>query len=633
MTSVEPILKTSGLACPPATQEMVSQEVSQKTLDQLFSILKGRFGFQSFRNHQEEVCLNVGLGKDVLLVMPTGAGKSLCYQVPGLARGGTTLVISPLLALIEDQVEKLKKLGIRAERIHSGRSREDSRRVCFDYLSGNLDFLLIAPERFSVPGFLGMLQKKKPTLVTIDEAHCISQWGHDFRPDYRQLGEHLQALRPANVLALTATATPLVQDDICKQLKLTSETRSIHGFRRDNIAIHLKEVHPTRRLAAIHTYLKKQARRPAIVYAPTRKVAEQLYEGLQAQFQTGLYHAGMLPLAREKNQNLFSNGKFEVIVATVAFGMGIDKADIRTVIHAGLPASIEGYYQEIGRAGRDGSSSQAILMHSFLDQRTHDFFLERDYPETVLLKQIFAKLTEEKKPLEVLKSEVSSHFETDEIFEKALEKLRVHRGASIDFEGNVSKGFASWEKTYMEQRRHKQKMALQMTQFTQAHRCRMLVLVKYFGDQKDSGERCGVCDHCAPNDFIDQEDQRLLSRDEQGTVAQIMAVLSVYDNRASGRLHKDLLEDSPSLSRSEVESSLDVLARARWVTVSHESFEKDGKSIPFKIISLTSQGRKVKADDLSRLRTSEVLPEKKVAKQKRKRPVKKTPKNATKLYK
>ncbi len=566
----------------------------------LHSLLRSRFGFQSFRNHQEEVCLNVGLGKDVLLVMPTGAGKSLCYQLPGLARGGVTLVISPLLALIEDQVDKLKKLGLRADRIHSGRTRDESRSVCMQYLLGNLDFLLIAPERFSVPGFLGMLQKKKPTLVAVDEAHCISQWGHDFRPDYRSLGDHLQALRPANIVALTATATPLVQDDVCKQLRLTDETRSIHGFRRNNIAIQLMDTPPSARLPMIQSLLKKESDRPAIIYAPTRKVAEQLYTDLKSEFRTGIYHAGLLPLVREKNQHLFLSGDFEVIVATVAFGMGIDKANIRTVIHAGLPGSIEGYYQEIGRAGRDAQPSRAVLMHSYADQRTHGFFLERDYPEVALLRKIFEKLTEDKKPIELVKNEVASQFKTDEVFEKSLEKLRIHRGANIDFEGNISKGVATWERTYLEQKQHKEKMALQMTQFTQSPTCRMLGLVKYFGDQKDSGAKCGVCDDCEPSQH--PNGQRVLSRVEQGWVAQIMAVLSVSDRRASGRIHKDLMENSPSITRSEVEKILETLAKASWVTIAQESFEKDGKSIPFKTVSVTSLGRKAKAEDLAGLK-------------------------------
>lgn len=602
--SLDPSLKG-----PPLTPEAVS--------DTLRRLLRSKFGFQSFRNHQEEVCLKVGQGKDVLLVMPTGAGKSLCYQLPGLARGGVTLVISPLLALIEDQVEKLCKLGLRADRIHSGRSREESRQVCRDYLTGNLDFLLIAPERFSVPGFLSLLQKRKPTLVTVDEAHCISQWGHDFRPDYRALGEHLEALRPANILALTATATPMVQDDICKQLRLNQESRLIHGFRRSNIAIQLMEILPSQRSSMIESILKKESQRPAIIYAPTRKVAEQLHGELKSKFKIGIYHAGLQTPAREKNQNSFLMGEVDVIVATVAFGMGIDKSNIRTVIHAGLPGSIEGYYQEIGRAGRDGKSSRAILMHSYADQRTHQFFLERDYPETNFLRQIYGSLSEDKKPTELIKAEVLPQFKTVEVFEKSLEKLRIHRGAVVDFEGNISKGVASWEKTYLEQKRHKEKMAVQMSHFTQTHSCRMLGLVNYFGDQKDEGTPCGVCDDCDP--LAGASTLRTLNREEQGWVAEIMAILSTSDGKAAGRLHKEVMENAPSISRTEFERILDVLAKAEWVKIFHESFEKDGKAIPYKTIFLTTRGKKAKADELSQLKTSAAVSAQKSARKRKNR--------------
>src|ERR1700740_3416871 len=187
----------------------------------LRSLLHSGFGFTSFRPNQEAVCRTAIEGRDVLLVMPTGSGKSLCYQLPGVARGGTTLVISPLIALMEDQVAKLKAMGFEVERIHSGRDRAASRQASVDYLEGKLQFLFVAPERLRVPGFPAMLAKRKPSLVAIDEAHCISQWGHDFRPDYRMLGQYLPSFRPAPVLALTATATPLVQKDIAAQLGLS----------------------------------------------------------------------------------------------------------------------------------------------------------------------------------------------------------------------------------------------------------------------------------------------------------------------------------------------------------------------------------------------------------------------------
>lgn len=266
------------------------------------------------------------------------------------------------------------------ERIHSGRERTASRQACLDYLNGKLQFLFIAPERLRVAGFPEMLAKRKPSLIAIDEAHCISQWGHDFRPDYRMLGQYLPTLRPAPVIALTATATPLVQDDITEQLGLVRSARFIHGFRRANIAIEVVEVAPSQRPALACQLLLDGERRPGIVYTPTRKQAESVAAELAAHFSTAAYHAGLDAEHRKRVQEEFLAGKVEVMVATIAFGMGIDKPDVRTVIHTALPGSLEAYYQEIGRAGRDGKPSRAVLMHSYADRYTHDFFFERDYP-------------------------------------------------------------------------------------------------------------------------------------------------------------------------------------------------------------------------------------------------------------
>ncbi|MEO7651424.1 MAG: DNA topoisomerase 3, partial [Bryobacteraceae bacterium] len=374
--------------------------------ESLAELLHRGFGFSRFRPNQEVVCRTVTEGRDVLLVMPTGSGKSLCYQLPGVARGGTTLVISPLIALMEDQVAKLKERGFSVARIHSGRDRAASRQACIEYLNGTLQFLFIAPERLRVPGFPEMLAKRKPSLVAIDEAHCISQWGHDFRPDYRTLGRHLPSLRPAPVIALTATATPVVQDDIAEQLGLGGTARFIHGFRRANLAIEAVEVPQVNRAALCLELLRDPTRRPAIIYTPTRKEATAIAAKLDRHFATAPYHAGYEGDYRKDVQEQFQAGKLDVMVATIAFGMGVDKPDIRTVIHTSLPGSVEAYYQEIGRAGRDGEPSRAILMHAYADRFTHDYFFDRDYPDPADLDRIYAALRPEARGKDELRGAV-----------------------------------------------------------------------------------------------------------------------------------------------------------------------------------------------------------------------------------
>ncbi|MGK5081808.1 DNA topoisomerase 3 [Bdellovibrionota bacterium FG-1] len=570
--------------------------------NQLPALLKKHFGFEAFREAQESVCRSVTEGRDVLLVMPTGAGKSICYQIPGIARGGTTLVVSPLLALIEDQVAKLKKLGFSAERIHSGCKREDSRRVCQSYLAGGLDFLFIAPERLGVPGFPALLKRRPPTLVAIDEAHCISQWGHDFRPDYRLLGERLKELRPAPVVALTATATPIVQEDICRQLGLRNEERFIQGFRRHNIGICIIELPPGERIHAIATLLKGADRLPAIVYAPTRKKAEEIQESLSSEFKADRYHAGMSPKARDSVQSKYLDGKLDVIVATVAFGMGIDKSNVRTVIHAAVPGSIEGYYQEIGRAGRDGLPSEAYLFHSYADLKTHEFFLEMNYPDVAKLRSIFQELGPEPKAKEIVRRKLRSLDLAT--FERSLEKLWINRGVLVDPEENMTKGDLDWEKAYVAQREQRQKQITQMMRLTTSSRCRMVDLVTHFGDRKDDGKSCGICDVCKPGSGGALQTTRTLSTIEQQWVARMMASLEGQNHQAAGRLFQEFSQSKPPLDRSFFEKLVTILERAGWIESREESFEKDGKSIQYRKLSLKDAGRRASHQELSSLKMS-----------------------------
>jgi ATP-dependent DNA helicase RecQ len=564
----------------------------------LTSLLHQTFGFASFRANQEAVCRAATDGRDVLLVMPTGAGKSLCYQLPAIARGGTALIISPLIALMDDQAAKLTAAGLRVARIHSGLSRDEARQACRDYLDGTLQFLFIAPERMRVPNFPEMLAKKKPSLIAIDEAHCISAWGHDFRPDYRTLGDFLPALRPAPVIALTATATPTVQRDIVTQLQLSDPALFIHGFRRHNLAIEIVELSKPRRNDFTVQILKEKSNRPAIVYAPSRKAAEELSQQLASTLggRAAAYHAGLDPGTRERVQREFLAGNLEVVVATIAFGMGIDKADVRTVVHTGLPGSVEQYYQEIGRAGRDGQPSRTVLLHSFADRKMHDFFLERDYPAITELTSVAAILTDDYQMPDLLRQRLKMEAET---FDKAVEKLVAQGAASTDMAGNVRAAAGNsqqttWRKNYDQQIAFRRSQIDRMVQFAESAQCRMAALIQHFGDTEDGLRPCGHCDFCAPGSATAQTFRSPTTEEER----QLRAILRALDGstRATGKLHTELstgpLRNTPAADRKGFDLLLDALVRSGLITLNTDQWTNpEGTLITFKKASLTHEGR------------------------------------------
>ncbi len=554
----------------------------------LDSLLRSTFGFPGFRENQEAVCRAVAGGRDALLVMPTGAGKSICYQLPALARGGPALVVSPLIALMDDQSARLAGHGLRAARIHSGLSREEARQACREYLDGTLQFLFIAPERLRVPGFPEMLARRTPALIAVDEAHCISGWGHDFRPDYRTLGEWLPLLRPAPIIALTATATPRVQQDIVTQLRLEDPALFVHGFRRENLALEVVEMSKPRRNEFIGRYLEAAETRPAIVYAPSRKAADALAAELNGRYRAAAYHAGLEAAVRERVQRSFLAGELQVVVATIAFGMGIDKADIRTVLHAALPGSVEAYYQEVGRAGRDGRRSRAILLHSFADRKMHESFFERDYPAAEDLARVAGVLTEEFEAPEELWAELKMDPAT---FGRAVDKLAAQGAAAFDVEGRVrgmlqTKDAGKWRQGYEAQREHRRAQLDNMVVFAETAQCRMSALVRHFGDKP--GAPCGHCDFCSPETAVAAPFVEPGPHEAQ-QLRGILRELQEAGSRSVGRLQT---ESGAGGERKAFEALLDGLARAGLVTLTTETWTNpEGREVTFRKAGLTHEGR------------------------------------------
>ncbi|MDP1845949.1 MAG: DNA helicase RecQ [Candidatus Moranbacteria bacterium] len=342
----------------------------------MLNLLKNRFGFDRFRPLQEEIISQALLGKDAFVLMPTGGGKSLCYQLPALKMPGMTLVVSPLIALMKDQVDALKANGIPAAFINSTLSPAEIDRTQTEARTGELKILYAAPERLANPGFQNFLSELKISLIAIDEAHCISEWGHDFRPDYRNLKILRNIFPGVPVMALTATATEKVREDIIRQLSLGQAKVFISSFNRPNLSYAvLPKKDSYDQLIGI---LQAHKNESVIIYCFSRKNTENLAADLREEgFSALAYHAGLESGKRKKNQEKFIRDEARIIVATIAFGMGIDKPDVRLVVHYNLPKSIEGYYQETGRAGRDGLPSRCVLFYSFGDTIKQQFFIRQ----------------------------------------------------------------------------------------------------------------------------------------------------------------------------------------------------------------------------------------------------------------
>jgi ATP-dependent DNA helicase RecQ len=482
------------------------------TISDAQSALERYFGFTNFREGQSAVIGSVLDGRDVVVVMPTGGGKSLCYQLPALLFPGTTLVISPLIALMKDQVDALNAREIPATYINSSLSFDELRARLQAMERGIYRLVYIAPERFRNARFIESLKPVEISLFAVDEAHCISQWGHDFRPDYLRLREAAEALGRPQIIALTATATPTVRSDIGMQLGLKNPVESVAGFDRHNLTLRVEPCKTERERINKAFQIARYANGPGIVYASTRKNVEEVTGQLQ---RLGLtvsgYHAGLVDEKRARIQDRFMAGDLQAIVATNAFGMGVDKSDLRFVTHYNLPGSIEAYYQEVGRAGRDGLPSVCTLLFNYVDTRTHEFFIEGSYPPRQIIERIYLFLLGLK--LETI------YFSAREISTKMgiknemainsaliyLEKAGHIRRGQVGQVGQVGQGIGmidsvpvgelrvDWGDLERREAADRRKLR-EMVNFAYHEKCLRAFILRYFGDRKQATHcRCSNC--------------------------------------------------------------------------------------------------------------------------------------------